>query len=902
MGDEAYQSTGLWRRTLGRSSSGHVQDVERLRSSYIAVRGRVRQLAHEGNAHAGKYTLHTVEDHCDALWELADDLLGEDADYNPLEAYVFGLALLVHDLGMAGLSSLHPDERAGDQLWRDLVALRMRERSARRPIEVEYRRVPEDIRRPVEEAYARQVHARLAEAFLSEPVGGQGPAAMLVEDSGLREGVGHHAGRVAASHWWSLEELMPAFDRRVGAPASLPREWSVDLLKLACLLRVADALHVDARRAPDLVAGLRSLDREAQSHWTFQGRLQRPRVEGGQVEFSAARPFSAGEADAWWTCFDALSVAHQELQAVDGILRSSKRQPLLAHGVAGGGDPARLACYVHVDGWVPVDARLRVSDVGWLVDMLGGEHLYGRDMSVALRELIQNAQDAVRAREALGRGSTRGIIRVALREVDGAEWLVVEDTGVGMSKQVMAGCLVDFGRSLWRSDTVTDVHPRLASSGFQAEGRYGIGFFSVFMLGDEVRVISRPANGRREETSVLAFLDGAHSRPLLREATEDERLDDGGTRVWVRMREPSSEGLLGASRTRAPDIRPTLSKLCAWLAPTSDVTIECDEGDGPRPVVLADDWEGLEASHLLQRANLRMSVDNPPSDAAVSWMQELICPVQAADGVLAGRLCLAPPLWMWFREELSDHHSRESAACLTASGLRVTSLDDDVWGIVRGRVSRLDRMMGTADLTYADITRWAEKQRERALASTLSTRRKAGIAAQVWGLGAHPGCLPVALTSAGWIDLERLVSYVASRDSVMHLGAGEYFRKVRELGRDFELEDGVVVGFTAPGYRGLSAAGLVDVLEGSRPPYLEYGNRQRRIYEPVVRGVALETWGDTMVESSRASFNEEPWGPVGRDGDKEVFMRFTAYGRRAECLAQYRTFGGALGLKASDAP
>jgi len=854
-------------------------------------------LAHEGIAHVGKYTLHTVEDHCDALWELADELVGEDSEFNPLEGYVFGLAVLAHDLGMASLSGMHLDERAEDQLWRDLVALRMRERSARMPTESEYRNPPADVVRQVEEAYARQVHATLAEAFLSESVGGTSPRSLLVEDSDLRSSVGHHAGRVAASHWWSDDELVPAFDRRIGAPPAMPPAWSIDLLKLACLLRVVDALHLDARRAPDFIAPLRPLDAEAHSHWAFQGLLQRPRVDSGQVEFSATRPFAVDEADAWWTCFDAVSVAHRELQAVDGILRSSRRQPLSAHGVAGGGDPARFAWYVQADAWVPVDARLRVSSVGWLVDVLGGEHLYGRDMAVALRELIQNAQDAVRASESLRRTGVRGTVSVSLRDVSTVEWLVVDDTGIGMSSDVMTGCLVDFGRSLWLSDTVADVHPRLASSGFQAEGRYGIGFFAVFMLGDEVRVISRPAGARKDETCVLEFRDGAHSRPLLRKANEDEQRDEGGTSVWVRLRVPACEGLLGASRTRGSELRPTLAQLCAWLAPTSDVTIECDEGDGPRPAVLADDWEDLEASQLLQRVNLRMSVNNPPADAAVSWMQELICPIESSDGVLAGRLCLAPPRWMWFRDSLGDAHSDESAACLTASGLRVTSLGDDIWGIVRGRVSRLDRSAGKADLTYADMTRWAGRQRDRALVSALSDRRKAGIAAQVWALGADPRSLPVAMTSAGWSDLKALVSFVDARDSVMYLNAWDYYRKARELGDEFELADGVVVGHQAPGFWGFHGAGLVDVIEGPRPPYLEHGSRQRRMYEPVVRGVALETWGETMVESSRASIGEEPWGSVGTAGGKEVFMKFVVYARCVEHLSGYRNFHDELGLK-----
>src|SRR5579859_7127458 len=48
-------------------------------------------------------------------------------------------------------------------------------------------------------------------------------------------------GRIAASHGWSLDRVADAFPRfehdAIGAPIDCPGEWTVDPLKLACLLR-----------------------------------------------------------------------------------------------------------------------------------------------------------------------------------------------------------------------------------------------------------------------------------------------------------------------------------------------------------------------------------------------------------------------------------------------------------------------------------------------------------------------------------------------------------------------------------------------------------------------------------------------------------------------------------------
>src|SRR5436305_4060756 len=95
----------------------------------------------------------------------------------------------------------------------------------------------------------------------------------------------------------------------------------------------------------------------------------------------------------------------RELSQVDALLADSHRPRLRVRGVAGVESPHRFRKYVEVSGWTPVDARLHVSNVADLARKLGGEELYGDKVYVPLRELIQNAADAVRARRILGRYS-----------------------------------------------------------------------------------------------------------------------------------------------------------------------------------------------------------------------------------------------------------------------------------------------------------------------------------------------------------------------------------------------------------------------------------------------------------------------------------------------------------------
>jgi HSP90 family molecular chaperone len=159
--------------------------------------------------------------------------------------------------------------------------------------------------------------------------------------------------------------------------------------------------------------------------------------------------------------------------------------------------------------------------------MLGGKELYGDTVTPPLRELLQNAADAIRARRILdGHEKNWGLIRVGWGEDASGKWIEVSDNGVGMSPRVLSEGLLDFGKSFWSSDMVQEELAGLIGTGFQPTGRYGIGFFSVFMWGKRVEVTSRRFDAARNETHVLAFVDGLNLRPL--KAAPDEAMLDSG--------------------------------------------------------------------------------------------------------------------------------------------------------------------------------------------------------------------------------------------------------------------------------------------------------------------------------------------------------------------------------------
>ena len=74
------------------------------------------------------------------------------------------------------------------------------------------------------------------------------------------------------SHWWPVEELPVQFNTVIGALPGSPPEWKIDPLKLALIVRVADACHLDGRRTPGFLRAARKPTGESEKHWRFRGK------------------------------------------------------------------------------------------------------------------------------------------------------------------------------------------------------------------------------------------------------------------------------------------------------------------------------------------------------------------------------------------------------------------------------------------------------------------------------------------------------------------------------------------------------------------------------------------------------------------------------------------------------
>lgn len=506
--------------------------VERLRSSFSQFRERAGTIVAKIQAQFPSLTLHDIS-HLDALWETSSLIAGEKWNINPLEGFVLGGAILLHDAALCfeAYNSGQEGLRSTD-IWKDSYALALDNYAG-------------DIDRALADAdfvAIRHLHASQAEMLLerSWPDPDTGEPMYLLDDLHIRKHLGRLIGRIAASHHLSLDEIEGSFKKQLNAPGEFPREWAIDPLKLACLLRCADALHIDHRRAPDFLHALLKRQGVSLAHWKAQNWLSRADYDhkdpaGCSIVITSTRSFPEKDSEAWWVAFDAVSIAHQEICSSNKLLLSNSCQEFQVNKIAGAQSPSEMAEYIETEGWEPCSAAIHVSNVEKLVRTLGGEQLYsnGDKLGVVLRELIQNSRDAIKARELVEPGF-KGCIKINL--ISSRE-IIIDDNGVGMSQRTLLGPFLDFGTSFWATSLLHAEFPGLKSSKFKPVGRFGIGFYSVFMAADEVRVQTRRWDAALSETCQLQFPNGLVLRPTLRVGRFDGVNSSVSTRISLRLKE-----------------------------------------------------------------------------------------------------------------------------------------------------------------------------------------------------------------------------------------------------------------------------------------------------------------------------------------------------------------------------
>jgi hypothetical protein len=789
-----FENTPLWQATLAKQLSNDdlEKDREFFRVNFESFRANAGLLSAEISRDLPDYTVHDLT-HLDALWEMASIICGNEYALNPAEAFVLGGAFLIHDLGM-GLAA-YPEgiiELKRTVIWEDTISYLAKQKSECSA---------ESIEKEATGIVLRSLHAKHAEKLALISWGGDNNL-YLINNPELRESYGSIIGLIAHSHWWSSDEIVKRLPNFLGAFERMPNEWGVDPIKLACIMRVSDAAHIDTRRAPLLLKAFRHPNEYAQQHWLFQQRLYQPRLESERLVYTSKSSFSPDEFNSWWLCFDTLKMIDKELRDVDSILGDSQRPRLKAKGVAAINNIRLLSRLIGTNSWIPVDTKIHVGNVARLVKNLGGEQLYGKNLIVPLRELIQNSCDAVRARRILeSEDPNWGKVTVRTGVDDSGSYIEVEDNGVGMSASVLSGPFLDFGTSFWNTNLMHDEFPGLESKGFSSTGKYGVGFFSVFMWGEKISVTTRRFEDSRQSTKVLVFEKGLSDRPLLREAQEDEYVRDGGTRIRVYFFSSQTYRKLFVKNFRNHfDIDQIVEDLCSCL----DVSIATeDQATGKSGVVIrANDWKSLESDLFIKRA-LGNSCFQKLCDKNLEKLTELSKNVRNVEinGEIIGRGFLSNI------DRHSDSHDRISIeGAVTVGGFRTSGLTKLV-GLFVGDAVRASRDIGIPLASGKELMDWASEQSELLLGNT-DTVEQLECSSFIRALGGNTKELAIAQHKTGLICLTSFESIVRGKlKEIVIIGDSSFHLLEKKHGK-IALKENVFVA--DPGHPGILQTRIED--------------------------------------------------------------------------------------------
>ncbi len=740
-----YERSRLWRRLFEDVNplDPNIPIIGRLAAIFKEIRGQVSLLVNEIAIDLPAFTVHDVN-HLDALWLIADQILGDDYALNPLEAFVLGCSFLFHDSGMT--LSAYPgglQEVKETSEWKKT-----------------YQRLSLDDRIPhqdldvfVLQVFLREQHAKRAEALPFVEWSSRDGHQSLIENVEIRQKLGQFIGQLSASHWWDHDTLVAKLNRRVPSPTSFPADWSIDLLKIAAVLRCSDAASIDSVRAPGFLWALRKarLNKLSNKHWSFQNKLTQPERRGDALYYASTADFIKEESDEWWLAYDSLKVADNELKKVDSLLAYNRGENwrFAAKRIANIESPTALTDLITVRGWKPVDTAFSISDIPRLVDKLGGEQLYGGDNFAPLRELIINAMDAIRLRRFLDPDAPEGLVRVEVTQRQGTVQLSVTDNGVGMSADLIVKNLLSFGSSGWLADpAIGEFNNSLPKVGDVA-GRFGIGFFSIFMLGKKVKVSTKRFDEGAQHTTILEFMNGLEGRPILSSAEGEDRKTSAGTTILVEFQD---------SPSRRNDIKKIIKNgnFLSFIKekfPAADVKISIIV-DGDESIVDGTSWRHEDSYAFLKR------IEVARYDSRLAAYDLNIRPIYAEDGNLVGRMCLVPQ----FHDLRFLDYDKEPHGSIVSQGVFVTAMN--FRGLVEGQILRASR--DAAKPLWGDqaLAEWASEQAQLIAKMERDEEMQASCAQLVCAAGGDPGPLKCCEISSGFVSIEELKEVLGQRSEI----------------------------------------------------------------------------------------------------------------------------------------
>jgi hypothetical protein len=429
-----------------------------------------------------EFTPHDEKLHVAKLFELADKFFGSAvyAQLSISELFLLASALYAHDWGMAVGSAEKEFLRKGARgTWDPSLFTALgdeRERLdtfARREgllirAEDEFPELTDQqLRLYVRETHARRSAAR-ARKFFEHQVG-----------------VGEALAHLCEGHWHDFGVL--------DDPKRFPREYelvgiSANLLALALQVRLIDLFHIADDRTPwALWRFVSPKEKRAKEAWAKHRAVHGISI----IDFPPGRAIrvqgGTEDEEVWAALQDLRRYCEKQ---VKGTLELSARHISRKYGL----DFIKLDWSVTTGTLRPIDLRFQFDREAMF--RILSEEIYDGDPYVFVRELLQNAIDAIRTRRGRYADKTRKVPKQhreppfdttvyfnVEHDTSGNIAITCRDFGIGMDEHIIRNYFSTAGISYYRSPEFERQH-----LGFEPVSRFGVGILSCFMVSDSLEV------------------------------------------------------------------------------------------------------------------------------------------------------------------------------------------------------------------------------------------------------------------------------------------------------------------------------------------------------------------------------------------------------------------------------
>ncbi len=330
--------------------------------------------------------------------------------------------------------------------------------------------------------------------------------------------------KICQSHTKSLQDIEVSHDELITT-------FQVNSMYLCLILRLADILDFDRTRTPlellDRISSVKSME-EWNKHLSVLG----VNISSNKIIFQC----ECEKPKFQHIINNFLNTIEQEILQCKEICNSFPHD--FAHY------KLNLPLKINRSKIIPKDKSYIYQELfirlnkEQIINLFMGLHIYNNP-SLCIRELAQNSIDALSLRKAmyLYYDSPQPKLEINFKYIlqeDGTEVLICKDFGIGMDLNDINQFLLVSGNSYYHSYHYSNWKTKFRQKDIKCEiiAKFGIGFFSCFMIGEQIKVTTRkdlgPTKGYGEP--FIIYIDGSREIITVSRGHKDQEV---GTQVEI---------------------------------------------------------------------------------------------------------------------------------------------------------------------------------------------------------------------------------------------------------------------------------------------------------------------------------------------------------------------------------